>query len=169
MKYFHTICFLMLMGVTACVQREKKKLQSTFQSMPDVEKIRLLTLNGDLIPIKQYAGKTLFINFWATWCKPCIQEMPFISEAQTFLQKENIIFLMASDESAEQIAEFKNANKFNFNYVRIENSAEMNIGALPTTFIFNGKGNLVFSETGMRKWNAQANLDLILKIVKQNE
>jgi hypothetical protein len=45
----------------------------------------------------------------------------------------------------------------------------MNVQALPTTFIFNSAGNLVFSETGFRKWDGKNNIDLILKIAKENE
>jgi peroxiredoxin len=45
----------------------------------------------------------------------------------------------------------------------------MNVQALPTTFIFNKKGELVFSETGSRKWNEKNNIDLILKIAKEND
>jgi hypothetical protein len=45
----------------------------------------------------------------------------------------------------------------------------MNVQALPTTFIFNSAGNLVFSETGFRKWDEKNNIDLILKIAKENE
>ncbi len=85
------------------------------------------------------------------------------------MQNENIIFLKASNESPEQIEEFTNTRDYKFNYVRIENSEEMNVQALPTTFIFNNKGDLVFSETGSRKWNEKNNIDLILKFAKDNE
>jgi len=45
----------------------------------------------------------------------------------------------------------------------------MNVQALPTTFIFNRKGKLVFSETGSRKWNEKSNIDMILKLRNENE
>jgi hypothetical protein len=95
--------------------------------------------------------------------------MPSIEEAQNILQDEKIIFLMASGESAEQIKDFNTDHDYKFNYVRIENSEEMNVQALPTTFIFNPEGNLVFSETGFRKWDEKNNIDLILKIAKEND
>ncbi len=76
---------------------------------------------------------------------------------------------MASDESSEQIKDFSNTHDYKFNYVRIENSEEMNVQALPTTFIYNNNGKLVFSETGFRKWNDKNNIDLILKIANANE
>ncbi|MFN2438924.1 MAG: TlpA family protein disulfide reductase [Chitinophagaceae bacterium] len=147
----------------------KDKSVSPSEVIREIDKIKLTGLDGQSHSLKQYQGKAIFINFWATWCKPCIQEMPSIKEAQNILKNENIIFLMASNESPEQIEEFANTRYYKFNFVRIENSEEMNVQALPTTFIFNKKGDLVFSETGSRKWNEKSNIDLILKIAKEND
>ena len=165
----YVIAIILLIGISGCNNRTKEKPATSAKLIREIDKIRLTDLNGQNISLKQYPGKTIFINFWATWCKPCIKEMPSIIETQNMLQKENIIFLLASNESAEQIEEFSNTNKYKFNYVRIENSEEMNVQALPTTFIFNREGNLVFSETGSRKWNEKNNIDLILKIAKEND
>ncbi len=163
------IAVLLLIGLTGCTNSKKEKPNSSAEVIREIDKIRLTDLNGQPHSLKQYLGKTIFINFWATWCKPCIQEMPSIKEMQNILQNENIIFLMASNESSEQIEEFTNTRDYKFNFVRIENSEEMNVQALPTTFIFNKKGELVFSETGSRKWNEKNNIDLILKIAKEND
>ena len=165
----YAITIILLTGIIGCNNAAKEKPADSAKLNREIEKIKLTDFKGKPISLKQYQGKTIFINFWATWCKPCIKEMPSILEAQNILQKENIIFLLASSESVEQIEEFGNTNKYKFNYVRIENGEEMNVQALPTTFIFNRKGNLVFSETGSRKWNEKNNIDLILKIAKEND
>lgn len=136
--------------------------------LPDTtfEKVKLTDLKSNSFSLKKYAGKTIFLNFWATWCKPCLEEMPSIQKAQDILQNENVIFIMASGESAEEIEMFRNTHDYKFNYVRIENSEELNIQALPTTFIFNPDGELIFSEMGYRKWDDKTNTGLILKIAK---
>ena len=163
------ILIILFIGIIGCNNRTSEKQNSSSEVIREIDKIRLMDLNGQSHSLKQYLVKTIFINFWATWCKPCIQEMPSIKEMQNILQNENIIFLMASNESPEQIEEFINTRDYKFNFVRIENSEEMNVQALPTTFIFNKKGELLFSETGFRKWNEKNNIDLILKIAKENE
>lgn len=163
------ILILLFTGIIGCNNRANEKQNSSSEAIREIDKISLTGLDSQSYSLKQYQGKTIFINFWATWCKPCIQEMPSIIEMQKILQNENIIFLMASNETPEQIAEFANTRNYKFNFVRIENSEEMNVQALPTTFIFNKKGDLVFSETGSRKWNEKNNIDLILKIAKQND
>ena len=169
MIYRFLIAFILLVTVAGCKDRIKEEPVTSPESPREIDKIRLTDLNGQAINLQQYQGKTIFINFWATWCKPCINEMPSVVEAQKLLQSEKIIFLMASGESAEEIVEFKNSYDYNFNYVRIENSEEINVQALPTTFIFNPQGKLVFSETGAREWNEKSNIDLILKIANANE
>ena len=108
-----------------------------------------------------FKNKTVFINFWATWCKPCIQEMPTIAKAQEVLKDKNVVFLFPSNESVDLIEGFKERKSFDFNYVQSKNLEALNIVALPTTFIFNPKGELIFSEAGFRDWSTEENLALI--------
>jgi thiol-disulfide isomerase/thioredoxin len=115
----------------------------------------------------QYQGKTLFINFWATWCRPCIEEMPSIQGAMEIMKNENIEFLFATDETREQVEKFRQRYNFPFQYVQTESYQSYGIMVLPTTFIFNKEGKLVFSETGYRKWDNENNLDLLKKIISQ--
>ena len=76
---------------------------------------------------------------------------------------------MASGESAEEIIAFKADHDYKFNYARIENSEESDIQALPTTFIFDREGRLVFSEIGSRQWDEKNNIDMIRKIIDEND
>jgi thiol-disulfide isomerase/thioredoxin len=149
-----------------CKQKSAGKIQAEALSAITISKVKLADLHGQPVDLKQYSGKTVFINFWATWCKPCLQEMPSIQKAMKILENDNVIFLFASDEEADLIEEFKNKHDYRFNYVRVENMEELNIMVLPTTFIFNPDGKLVFSEMGFRKWDDKKNLDLVLNITK---
>lgn len=166
MKKSCVLTVVFLIGLSGCNDRIKEK-SSPSELNREIDKVRLTDLNGKPTSLNQYEGKVVFINFWATWCKPCLEEMPSIQEAQNILQNEKVIFVMASNESAEQIGEFSKQHDYKFIYVRIENSEEMNVQSLPTTYIFNAKGARVFSESGSRKWNEKNNIDTILKIVRQ--
>lgn len=169
MTIIRKISVSMLFGIFGCNGGDKDKSVSYIGKDRDIDKIRLKDLNEQPINVEKYKGKTIFINFWGTWCKPCIEEMPSIEKAQNILQKEEVVFLLASSESVEQIKDFRSNHDYRFNYVRIENSEELNIQALPTTFIFSPKGSLVFSEMGARKWNDSNTINMILKIAKYNE
>ena len=134
-----------------------------------LDNIALYTMNNDPIDLQQYKGKTVFINFWATWCKPCIKEMPSIQKAKEILKDEEIVFLFATNDDTEAVASFKEENIFDFNYVQVKNLEDLNVQALPTTFIFAPDGELEFSEAGFRKWDDKESLDLILKIAHSND
>ncbi len=164
MNLIYKIALILVIGIVSC--KEKQKDNSPSSNQPEIDNIKLTSLSNSPINWDQYQGKTVFLNFWATWCKPCLQEMPSIEAAIKKLENENIVFLFASDEASDQIENFKRAHPFNFNYVRIENMNEVNIIGLPTTIIFNSAGKLSFSEMGYRKWDDKQNIDLILNIVK---
>ena len=116
-----------------------------------LENIELSNLNGEKINLSDQQGKTVFINFWATWCRPCNQEMPSIAE------------------EVERIQKFKESRSMTLNFVRLGNQEALGIQALPTTFIFNGEGNLIYSEVGFRKWDEPATIEMVSKLIKDHE
>lgn len=158
---------LLLAAIMSCrnsseAGKEKEKHADTPGEKKTIAQIRLADLDDQPIDLGKLKGKTIFINFWATWCKPCREEMPSIQEAMKQLKDRNIEFFFASDETTEQILEFQATHSYRFNYVKVENPAELDIMALPTTFIFDPNGELIFSEMGYRKWDDEANINLIL-------
>ena len=170
MKTIHALSLVLLIGIVGCRNATKEKKDIILPSVStgaDIDKIQLTDLENQGIDIKQYNGKTVFVNFWATWCKPCIGEMPSIQKLQTRLKDENITFLLASNEDVSEIEGFKNANDYTFNYIRVENLESLNIQTIPTSFIYNSNGSLVFSETGFRNWGDSNSIQMILKIINQ--
>ena len=162
-KPFQIFILMILFG---CGNSDKKiEAENSLQS--DINKIKTSSLNGDRLDLKQFKGKTVFINIWATWCKPCIDEMPTIKSLADSLKKEQIEFLFASEDATEDIQRFEASHKFGFNYVKLDNGEELNIMALPTTFIFNKEGKQVFAEMGYRKWDDSSNFNMISKIMHQ--
>lgn len=129
--------------------------------------IKLTDLEGKDVELAKFEGKTIFVNFWATWCRPCIQEMPSIAALQKQLTDKNIEFFFASDEEVDRIQKFIESRKMTLNFVRVENPESLGIQALPTTFIFDGEGNLVFSEIGFRKWDEPATVDMVTKLINE--
>lgn len=161
------IGLLFLFTISACKNAtETKKTNDSQDKISQkgnaITQLHLTNLQDQAIDLEKYRGRTVFINFWATWCKPCREEMPSIQEAMKILKNEEIEFFFASDETTEQIEEFKAAHDYSFNYVKVGSLSELNIIGLPTTFIFNSNGELIFSEMGFRKWDDKANIDLIL-------
>ncbi len=109
--------------------------------------------NGTTHTLSSYQGKTVFLNFWATWCPPCRSEMP---EIQTLYEKygENqgdliVLGVAAPDTgqegSAEHIADFLSENGYTFPVVMDDSglySSLYGIRAYPTTFMIDADGNV---------------------------
>lgn len=170
MKLLYSLSAVILFLFISCNNEgtaDKKKLPAVVtQGQSEFSKIKLTELDGTPIDLTQYKGKAIFINFWATWCRPCVQELPSIQKAMNIVQNEDIVFLFASNEATEAIETFKQSNPYKFHYVKVENIEHLNITALPTTYIFNTAGELVFSEMGYKKWDDQTNIDLITNLAK---
>lgn len=162
-RSFICLCIVLLTGCNYSMKH--RKTADDGQPPLHISGMTLMDLSGQSIDMEQFKGKTLFVNFWATWCKPCIQEMPSIQFAIEHLKNEPIEFLFVSDESPQQIERFKNNNPFTFNYVRIGNMEPLNIMGLPTTFIFNAQGDLVYNELGYKNWSSEKNINLIQGII----
>jgi thiol-disulfide isomerase/thioredoxin len=151
---------ILLMAVAGCSSPRQEE-----QSAVAAADITLTDLEGNAISLTDLEGKTVFVNFWATWCRPCIQEMPSIASLQNMLADKNIEFFFASDEEVEKILKFRESRSMNLNFVRVENPEALGIEALPTTFIFDTTGKLVFSEVGFRKWDDPATIEMVTKLI----
>ena len=145
-----------------CTSKTKNSTEDSANTIT-LESIKLASLTGEDIDMNEFKNKTIFINFWATWCKPCIQEMPTIENAQAQLKNKGVVFLLASNENIDEIESFKEKRKFELRFVQVQNLEGLNIQALPATYIFNPQGELVFSEVGYRMWDTPENLNLITK------
>lgn len=161
------VLFILLMGISSCNEPVSNKNTQPIDDQKTIATIKLTDLNGQSISLDQFKGRTVFINFWATWCKPCLKEMPSIEKAQKILSKNGVVFLLASDETPDQIKEFKQHYQFDLNFVRLANMEELGMDGLPTTYIYNPKGENVFAETGYRKWDDSSNIEMIMKINNQ--
>ncbi|QSE99349.1 TlpA family protein disulfide reductase [Fulvivirga lutea] len=127
--------------------------------------IDIKTLSGESSTLEDYEGKVVFLNIWATWCAPCIKEMPSI-EKLTELYGDDVEFLIASNEEVDKIIQFKEKKSFKLNFVQLQNTPEsLGVFALPATFVFNRAGELAFEEKGSRNWYSEESKSQIKKII----
>ncbi|MES2024750.1 MAG: TlpA disulfide reductase family protein [Pseudomonadota bacterium] len=114
--------------------------------------------NSKMQPLSQWQGKTLIINFWATWCAPCVEEMPELTELQTELLPKNIQILGVGIDSANNIREFATKYKITYPlYIAGINGSELSrqfgnqAGGLPFTVIIGPKGDVKKTYLGRLK------------------
>ena len=159
--------YLIILGLTlffGCKKQTSEEVVADVSNLPKIERIELADLEGKPIDLKDFHGKRVFLNLWATWCKPCIAEMPDLSKANDILSKEGFVFLVASDENLEKINAFVKNYDFSFQFVKMNNSVyDLEVSALPTSLIINAKGELVYDEVGARDWASEAELEKLRK------
>lgn len=102
---------------------------------------------GNIVTLSSLKGKVVFINFWATWCPPCIHEMPSINELKhSFKDSDNIEFLLVDvDNKIEKSTAFMEENDYDlpvFVPASIIPSSFLG-GAIPTTVILDKNGEMV--------------------------
>ena len=158
---------LLLVSLGGCQKSSDKKAK---QSLPEklVDRIELTDLDGETISLDDLKGKTIFLNYWATWCRPCLAEMPDMDKAAKILGDENFIFLAASDEEMEKIQKFAFKNKYSFQFVHSKTSVfDLDIMALPTTMVIDSKGEIVYNEVGARDWSSKKELENLRTLAKK--
>jgi len=113
------------------------------------------SLQGQGFDISALKGKKVFLNFWATWCAPCIREIPAISRAAEALEDENFVFLLASDESLETISNFLEDREFSGNFIKLNGFfGGHGIDAVPSSVLYDEAGNQVSSWAGAFEWDS---------------
>lgn len=121
--------------------------------------LQFTDLDKKMFSIQDFKGKTLFINYWATWCNPCIAEMPFMADLyDRYSKNDDIIFLYLSREELETIKEFipKDSSLQKLPIYKVVTDDEFfATKAIPTTFIIDKNGKLVVEDVGSAFWNDQ--------------
>ena len=118
--------------------------------------MKLVNSKGEQVSMEAFRGKTIFINFWATWCPPCVAEMPGINKMYNDIDRDKIEVLMVSfDQKFEKAIDYKNKNAFDFEvYAPTAAIPQMyDSQSIPTTFIIDSNGDLVFTHKGMADYN----------------
>ena len=102
-------------------------------------------------------GKVVFINFWATWCPPCIAEMPSL-QALYEDYNDKVVFLFVTSDDFETVEKFKTKKGFNFEVFKPLNEVpqELTSRSIPRTFIINRKGEIVVDESSAIDWNSKS-------------
>ena len=129
---------------------------STVKS-PDSDRIaaldfKLKDLNGKDVSLSDFKGKKVFLNFWASWCRPCKDEMPDIEKLYGSTKDTDLVILAVNiGEDKATAKSFMENNKLNFTVLLDSNqsvAAQYSISAIPTSFFIDKKGNIVSTVRG---------------------
>ncbi|QDK81722.1 TlpA family protein disulfide reductase [Spirosoma sp. KCTC 42546] len=111
------------------------------------ESFRLTDLDGKIIDYEQYRGKWVLIDFWGTWCKPCVEELPrfqkFYSDLLKTEQKNIVVFTAASRDTEPKVREFMKKQAYTFPVVMANDAfiKQFRVGEFPTKVLITPQGN----------------------------
>ena len=128
-------------------------------------------LDGDTLNFEDLKGKVVFVNFWATWCAPCIAEMPSIDNLYEIYQDNpDVVFVMINTESKEdKVRKFMKKKKFKFpiyfpNASLIPRVYESK--SIPTTFVIDKDGYIAYKKIGMASYDADNFVKFIARLAE---
>lgn len=138
-----------------------------------IPELQLVDANGKSLRVSELLGKPIVLNIWATWCGPCVRELPSLDELQRILQADGILVAVVSEDRAPQkvVPEFLQKLKIRSlsSYYDPDGGAVrlLRTPVLPTTLIIDSEGQEVARVVGALEWSDKENVESIRRLVRK--
>ena len=131
------------------------------QQLPSYEWV-LESGKGNQLDFTELRGQVVLINYWATWCPPCVAEMPDLYELYN-AYKEDVVFLFVAKDERKKVDQFIEKRQYAIPvyYILGQTPEPLQSQSLPTTFIISKEGRIVVAEKGAAKWNSSFTRDIL--------
>ena len=112
-------------------------------------------------------GQVVMVNFWATWCPPCIAEMPSIMELYNDY-KDDVVFMLVTSEDREKVIKFMSKNNYNFVFYNSLTTPPKTLQStsIPQTYLIDKHGKIVIDKNGAANWNSESVRDALNKLIE---
>lgn len=121
----------------------------------DGRPVEMVSSANQPVAFAQLKGKVLFVNNWASWCPPCIVEMPSIHDLKSKLEGVDVEFVMVSfDEDREKAMKFMSKRNFDFDVYFPGEEYPFTTSSIPATFIIDKNGNPVMEHVGVADYSS---------------
>ncbi|WP_417223200.1 TlpA disulfide reductase family protein [Amphritea sp.] len=143
----------------------------SFASESFYDQLQLSDTNNQAVDLNQYQGRIVLVNFWATWCPPCVEEMPSLQRLQQqFDPKEFQVIAINLGQSQATVNAFFANQTFNFDLpVYLDDKgiafSQLKIAGMPASFLVNQKGELIEKIVGAREWDHPANIKAVRQML----
>jgi thiol-disulfide isomerase/thioredoxin len=122
-------------------------------------KINLKTASGQSFIRENFTGKVTLVNFWASWCGPCVEEIPALNRLREHMKDRPFELISINyAEKPQQIREFLNMVRVDFPVLLDEDgsySAKWNVLVYPATFVIATNGEIVYGVNGAIEWDSE--------------
>lgn len=130
----------------------------------------LQEIDGSKINLSQSKSKVIFINLWATWCPPCVGEMPEIQALyDRFKDNKNIDFYLITNDKISKIKSFieKRGYTFPVYHSLSDTPISFRTRSIPTTFVISKSGKIVIQKTGAANWGGNKMIKIVDELIKK--
>jgi thiol-disulfide isomerase/thioredoxin len=113
---------------------------------------------GEVVDVNQFKGKVVFLNLWATWCGPCVAEMPSIQSLYDKVNKDKVVFIMLNwFQQSDKVSTFINTKQYTFPvyYVNGDVPKQLTVPSIPTTFVVSPDGKVVSKKAGTANYDTE--------------
>ncbi|QES91335.1 TlpA family protein disulfide reductase [Empedobacter brevis] len=154
-------------------QPKLEKVESAIQPKSEANyTFEMVYADGRSVNMEDLKGKVVFMNFWATWCPPCIAEMPSIQQLYDKVKddEEIVILTVEVEGKRDKVAKFMERKKLSLPVVYPNSSIPTKFfnGSLPTTVILDKKGNIAHTTMGMADYSGQDIVDFLNELKTMN-
>jgi len=150
-NFFFVIILSLIMAVAACAPSDKGEVKKEQTGNVYLERTWMEALSGETLSLKDFEGKVVVIDFWASWCGPCRASIPFYMKMYDKYSSEGLAVIGVNvNESKEEIETFVSESGINYAmaYFNDDLNAVYKVTGIPAVFIFDKKGNKVANFTG---------------------
>ncbi len=142
-------------------------------SATEASNFTLMSAHGSDVSLSDYEGKFVLLNFWATWCPPCVKEMPALNRLHNKLNGNNGLEVVGVHvgPALATVKQFLKDKPVDFDIVIDKNMSlsSWQVSGLPTTFLISPSGKLIYKATGEREWDSDEMVEFIRGIMKEYE
>jgi len=131
---------------------------------------KVVDVHGNVYSLEDFRGKVIFINFWATWCAPCLAELPAMQDLyEHFKQDTGIVFMFVTDQELNIAYEFLQKKGFHLPVYRMFSSptGQLAHNTIPSTYLIDRQGRIIAEAHRSKRWNSPRTVKMIRRLIKE--
>ena len=164
--YIYPLIFAFLISCSDLEKLPMSKVDDKFNVEFSLPNLQDVIINSD-----SYLGSYVLVNFWATWCAPCVEEIPALNNLQKIF-KDNKNFKMIAiniGQNKDVVNKFLLDKSLSVNFtVLLDEKIELtdwNVQAIPTTFLIDKTGKVIYKIEGVKEWDSPEFISFFKSII----
>lgn len=173
------LLFMVMLAIASLILLQTKDDYRNLSGKPILGKgvaapnFTLPDMNGKSVSLDQYRGKAILLNIWATWCPPCVEEMPSMERLYQTMKGEDFVLLAVSidENGAEAVAPFMKKYRLNFTVLTDPKGTlkyKYQTTGIPESHIIDKNGTIVEKVIGPRDWAAPEAVRIFQELARKN-